>query len=95
MFLVIAMTFLSSLAYSEETKPVNEELVKTLESVLSEAKKGNIYQMFLVTTGTNGVSYSFNSSEQSELVLIGSVDWAKAALVNQFDERQKKSKKGE
>lgn len=74
------------------TTVINHDLVKQLKTYLKQAEAGEIYQMFIVTTGKKGVSFSYNTTKEGELILIGGVDWAKTHLVSDFDKRQGENK---
>lgn len=74
------------------TTVINHDMVKQLKELLSLAEKGEVYQTFIVTTGKNGVGYSYNLTKEGELILIGGIEWAKNHLVNEFDKKQEKSK---
>lgn len=76
----------------EGTTVINHDLVRQLKGLLASAEKGEVYQMFLVTTGKKGVSYSYTLTKEGELVLIGGIEWGKTHLVNEFDKKQGEGK---
>ena len=81
-----------SVSLAEDKPVVNEEVVLQIKELLKKAEAGKVHQYFVVHTGPGGISFSYSTTKEGELLLIGGLDWAKTHLVSDFDRRQREVK---